>query len=191
MTNQKGTNMKKTNTLLTCTIMEAKDITVGDCRGGWRVTSIQPWGGKLIIEETNRQGRQVTKNWHPWQALAVNDLPMIAEKGFYVLTDPEDIARDETEGQQSLRSDGGETPRWPVTVDIPQSFYDDHISRGCGESGEVLKVLARKYRVRLDEAAWNDLKSDCEHYCAGDYWGEFQGLVTSARGTLNHMAAVR
>ena len=79
-----------------------------------------------------------------------------------------------------------------ITVDIPQAFYDDHTDRGCGPTGRILKTLSKTYRIELDSAAFDDLRSDAKHYghdCASDFWQDYRGLVLSARSTLKRLDA--
>lgn len=78
-----------------------------------------------------------------------------------------------------------------VTVDVPARFYDDHKAREL-PSGEVVKVLASKYRVRLDPDEYSELLSDAEHYAGDammDWWEDGRGVILSARATVRALKA--
>lgn len=70
-----------------------------------------------------------------------------------------------------------------VTVDLPPTFYLDHVARDL-PAGRVVKELVKKVRVELDQAGYDDLLDDAEHYCSDYTDWELQGLVASARATV-------
>lgn len=78
-----------------------------------------------------------------------------------------------------------------VVVDLPQRFYDDHVSRdlpaGCFE-----KRLARKHRIALDRDSYDELLDDARHYAdpGMGFASEEPGLVASARATVRRLEAV-
>ena len=76
-----------------------------------------------------------------------------------------------------------------ITLDIPRAFYDDHTSRECGQSGEVLKTLSKTYRVALDLEAFSDLFSDADYYSdiVREAGAEYLGLQASARATVERL----
>lgn len=83
-----------------------------------------------------------------------------------------------------------------VTVDVPHRFYEDHVGRDL-PSGEVVKYLSRKVRVRLDRTAYDDLLSDAEHYGGGamddmyaDDFASASALIQSAKATVRSLRAV-
>lgn len=83
-----------------------------------------------------------------------------------------------------------------VTVDVPFTFHQDHVSRDL-PGGTVVKRLARTVRVELDRETYDELLSDADHY-AGDAMSEWvaedfanaMGVVRSARATVKALRAV-
>jgi len=71
-----------------------------------------------------------------------------------------------------------------ITIDLPRYFWEDHESRGL-PSGRLVKTLARRVRVELDEAAAAEIRSDADHYATDvDLRSSLPGLAASARATV-------
>ena len=79
-------------------------------------------------------------------------------------------------------------PPLPATFKVPARFYEDHrYQRECGQTGVIIKELARHYIVLLDDAAYYDLQSDADYYVDGgvaEFGPDYLGLISSARATL-------
>ena len=54
-----------------------------------------------------------------------------------------------------------------VTVDLPPSFYDDHVGRDL-PAGTELKRTKRYVRVEMDRATYEEMLSDARHYSEPD-----------------------
>jgi len=75
-----------------------------------------------------------------------------------------------------------------LTIEIPETFWDDHMSRECTPAIDE-KSKGRKVVVTLDHEGWQDLLSDCWYYLDFASEGaEYLGLVTSAGWTLSALA---
>ena len=73
-----------------------------------------------------------------------------------------------------------------TTVQLPKTFYDDHVARML-PAGVVVKETKRHYLVELDEAEFAELLSDSSHYAwlgTAELGQESLGLVASARATV-------
>lgn len=77
------------------------------------------------------------------------------------------------------------------TYKLPPMFYADHRMRECGQSGRIIRETKTYVLVELDDAAYNDLRSDCAFYVqqgrAGSFGFETQGLCRSAAATLKRL----
>lgn len=73
---------------------------------------------------------------------------------------------------------------------VPPAFYDDHLSRDCGETGRIVKRTTRYTIIELDAEAWIDLTTDCQSFIDYASAGAFDdnagafGMTGSARATL-------
>ena len=83
-----------------------------------------------------------------------------------------------------------------VRVDLPQTFYDDHVGRDL-DGGTEVKRLARKVRVDLDQDAYDEILSDAKHYAGGAmedmYLDDFvtaSAIIRSAKATAKALQAV-
>ena len=72
------------------------------------------------------------------------------------------------------------------TYKIPPRFYLDHLARGCGESGKVIRTTKNHLIVELDAVALDDLLTDALYYveCADTFDPPITGLIASARATV-------
>lgn len=72
-----------------------------------------------------------------------------------------------------------------VTLQVPATFYDDHVSRDCLPGSDVT-CKANRVTVTLDAAAYDDLLSDAEFYSdASQFEGwDMRSLCASARRTV-------
>jgi hypothetical protein len=72
---------------------------------------------------------------------------------------------------------------------IPPRFYLDHIARGCGETGKIVRSTKNYLIVELDRQALEDLTSDALYYieCADTFDPPLTGLISSARATLKNI----
>jgi len=78
---------------------------------------------------------------------------------------------------------GGDSPR--AEYRIGKVFYDDHVYRECGQTGEVIEELKNQYVVSLDLEALNDLVSDASYYAsANGFIPGLGNLHAAARRTL-------
>lgn len=86
------------------------------------------------------------------------------------------------------------------TYRLPKGFYYDHrYSRECGQTGVVVKETSRYYDVSLDDAAYDDLRTDCEYHLEMNGMGAYSesnggmggmgGMIASARATLKRLQA--
>ena len=74
-----------------------------------------------------------------------------------------------------------------TTVQLPKTFYDDHVARMLLPAGVVVKETKRHYHVELDPAEFAELLSDSTHYAwlgTAELGQESLGLVASARATV-------
>ena len=86
-------------------------------------------------------------------------------------------------------------PQFPVTIQVARKFYDDHESRDCGLTDQVIKRSVYTVTVQLDEEGWDDLISDARHYGEdGMDWEEVspddRALMRSARAVFDRMKKV-
>lgn len=76
-------------------------------------------------------------------------------------------------------------------VDLPATFYEDHVSREL-PAGKVIEYLPRnKVRVELTADERAEILSDAEHYadwCGGGLDRSYIGLVSSARATVKALS---
>ena len=75
----------------------------------------------------------------------------------------------------------------PNTYKIPPRFYLDHVARGCGETGKVVRSTNNSLTVELDPRALDDLLSDALYYieCADTFDPPMPALIASAKATIN------
>lgn len=71
---------------------------------------------------------------------------------------------------------------------LSKCFADDHWSRGCGETDEIVRETKSHYYVKMDAGGYSDMLSDADYYCfmPGDFLEAhmFIGFIASARATL-------
>lgn len=71
-----------------------------------------------------------------------------------------------------------------VTVRLPRRFYDDHVDRELS-AGVEQRRLARQVEVVLDQASFDELRSDADHYATSPGFDpSLRGLIASARATV-------
>ena len=74
------------------------------------------------------------------------------------------------------------------TLDVPQRFWDDHVSRDLvnDEATYVAKRLSRTYRVRITDRDLHELRSDAAHYAdlTNGWDPDLAGLCSSAAATV-------
>lgn len=76
-----------------------------------------------------------------------------------------------------------------ITIDLPPTFYEDHIGRDL-PGGTVVKYLSGAVRVSLDEEAYAELLSDARAYSDHKDWErEYWGVCTSANATVKRLLA--
>lgn len=83
------------------------------------------------------------------------------------------------------------TPTTALTIDLPQTFYDDHTSRDL-PAPAIEKRLARTYRCSGSLAEWGELLSDAHHYATDaslSHDPELRGLSNSAKATAARIRA--
>lgn len=72
---------------------------------------------------------------------------------------------------------------------LPKHFPEDHWSRDCGETDEIVRETKSHYYVKMDDDGYRDMLSDADYYCfmPGDFLeaGMSIGFIASARATLN------
>jgi hypothetical protein len=75
------------------------------------------------------------------------------------------------------------------TYKIPPRFYLDHVARGCGETGKIVRSTNNSLTVELDTQALDDLLSDALYYveCADTFDPPIPGLIASARATIKKL----
>ena len=74
-----------------------------------------------------------------------------------------------------------------TTLDAPRTFWHDHEYRGLADDVEVVKILARKVRVRLTDEQLSELRSDAAFYASefrSDEEPYLRGLAASAAATV-------
>jgi hypothetical protein len=73
------------------------------------------------------------------------------------------------------------------TYTVPATFYLDHIGRGCGETGKIIKETKTRVTVELDAEAFKDLLSDADYYwdCRSDMDMCRPAIINSAKRTLD------
>jgi len=82
-----------------------------------------------------------------------------------------------------------------VTLDLPPTFYDDHVSRDL-PAGTEIKRTQRYVRVELTREAYDDLLSDARHYSEPDpswtirYDAHLLAISRSARATVKRLEAI-
>lgn len=77
-----------------------------------------------------------------------------------------------------------------VIVKLPPRFYWDHTDRDL-PAGRLLRTLASKVEVELDQASYDELMSDADHYAQSGvqvYGQDLFGLVMSAKATCKALA---
>lgn len=80
--------------------------------------------------------------------------------------------------------------QYPVTIQLPATFWDDHRERDCSETAVELKRSARLVTVELDAESWADIYSDAKHYGTSNpshFDGDYRGLIQSAKATLRRL----
>jgi hypothetical protein len=89
--------------------------------------------------------------------------------------------------QYQQRRTARPSPVTRLAVVVPQRFYDDHEARGLvvGEV-ELVKVLARSYRLRMTTAQLAELRSDAAYYAdqVDAFDADLRGLCSSAAATV-------
>lgn len=83
--------------------------------------------------------------------------------------------------------------QYPITIQLPATFWDDHIERDCSPTAVEIKRSARLVTVQLDAEAWADIYSDAKYYGNADLrWfdSEYRGLLQSAKATLRRLEQV-
>ena len=75
---------------------------------------------------------------------------------------------------------------------LPKRFYDDHRLRDCGRTGVVLESFTNTIVVQLDNAAFEDLRTDADYYwsCRDQFDSDYKSLCRSAKRTLDYLANV-
>lgn len=76
-----------------------------------------------------------------------------------------------------------------VDVKVPKVFFDDHVDRDLATRELIVDENAAHYTIRLNQEAFNELRSDAHYYSAAWQFdpGCF-GLCSSARATARRLA---
>ena len=77
-------------------------------------------------------------------------------------------------------------------VTLPLKFWSDHTNRGCSESAVEIKRNKVYVTVELDDAAWQDIYSDAEHYATftseePESEADMIALIPSAKATFKRL----